>query len=53
MIAFLDCGAYVLDQMTPNNSRQRPECGLIDLDGNYRTLRGRDTPEDLLFKEEF
>ncbi|MDB5524329.1 MAG: Diaminopimelate decarboxylase [Rhizobium sp.] len=50
-IAFLDCGAYVLDQMTPNNSRQRPECGLIDLEGNYRTLRGRDSLEDLLFKE--
>jgi diaminopimelate decarboxylase len=53
VIAFLDCGAYVLDQMTPNNSRIRPECGLIGLDGEYRTLRGRDTNEDLLFKEEF
>jgi diaminopimelate decarboxylase len=53
IIAFLDCGAYVLDQMTPNNSRNRPECGLIGLDGAYRILRGRDSNEDLLFKEEF
>ena len=53
VIAFLDCGAYVLDQMTPNNSRVRPECGLIGLDGQYRVLRGRDSNEDLLFKEEF
>lgn len=53
VLAFLDCGAYVLDQMTPNNSRPRPECGLIGLDGRYRVLRGRDSHEDLLFKEEF
>lgn len=53
IIAFLDCGAYVLDQMTPNNSRARPECGLIGLDGQYRVLRGRDSNEDLLFKEEY
>lgn len=53
IVAFLDCGAYVLDQMTPNNGRPRPECGLIDLDGSYRVLRGRDTHEDLLFKEEY
>jgi diaminopimelate decarboxylase len=53
IVALLDCGAYVLDQMTPNNSRPRPECGLIGLDGQYRVLRGRDTNEDLLFKEEF
>ena len=52
-VAFLDCGAYVLDQMTPNNSRPRPECGLIGLDRQYHVLRGRDTNEDLLFKEEF
>lgn len=51
LIAFLDVGAYTLDQFTPNNGRLRPEVGLIGLDGKYDLLRRRDTQTDLLFNE--
>jgi diaminopimelate decarboxylase len=51
LIAFLDVGAYTLDQFTPNNGRLRPEVGLIALDGSYEILRRRDTQTDLLFNE--
>jgi diaminopimelate decarboxylase len=51
LVAFLDVGAYTLDQFTPNNGRLRPEVGLIALDGSYDILRRRDTYTDLLFNE--
>lgn len=50
-VAFLDVGAYTLDQFTPNNGRLRPEVGIIGADGNYELLRRRDTNTDLLFNE--
>lgn len=51
LIAFLDAGAYTLDQLTPNNGRPRPEVGLIDGAGRYEILRRRDTFTDLLYNE--
>jgi diaminopimelate decarboxylase len=51
LIAFLDTGAYTLDQLTPNNGRLRPEVGLIDRAGRYDILRRRDTLTDLLYNE--
>jgi diaminopimelate decarboxylase len=51
LVAFLDAGAYTLDQMTPNNGRPRPEAGLIDRAGSYEILRRRDSYADLLFNE--
>jgi diaminopimelate decarboxylase len=51
LIAFLDAGAYTLDQITPNNGRPRPEVGLIDGAGRYDILRRRDTLSDLLYNE--
>jgi diaminopimelate decarboxylase len=51
LVAFLDVGAYTLDQFTPNNGRLRPEVGLIAPDGTYEILRRRDTQTDLLFNE--
>jgi diaminopimelate decarboxylase len=51
LVAFLDVGAYTLDQFTPNNGRLRPEVGLIRSDGFYDILRRRDTQTDLLFNE--
>jgi D-ornithine/D-lysine decarboxylase len=51
LIAFLDVGAYTLDQFTPNNGKLRPEVGLIGLDGTYELIRRRDTETDLLFNE--
>ena len=51
LVAFLDVGAYTLDQFTPNNGRLRPEVGVILQDGTYDILRRRDTQTDLLFNE--
>jgi diaminopimelate decarboxylase len=51
LVAFLDVGAYTLDQFTPNNGRLRPEVGIIAADGDYQLLRRRDTNTDLLFNE--
>ncbi|MDB6082792.1 MAG: Diaminopimelate decarboxylase [Gammaproteobacteria bacterium] len=51
LIAFLDVGAYTLDQFTPNNGRLRPEVGMIGMDGAYDIIRRRDTQTDLLFNE--
>lgn len=51
LVAFLDVGAYTLDQFTPNNGRLRPEVGMIHSDGSYEVLRRRDTYTDLLFNE--
>jgi diaminopimelate decarboxylase len=51
LIAFLDVGAYTLDQFTPNNGRLRPEVGIIAMNGDYELLRRRDTNTDLLFNE--
>jgi diaminopimelate decarboxylase len=51
VIAFLDTGAYTLDQMTPNNGRPRPEVGLITASGAYEVMRRRDSYPDLLFNE--
>ena len=51
LVAFLDVGAYTLDQFTPNNGRLRPEVGMIGPDGGYELLRRRDTETDLLFNE--
>jgi len=43
LVAFLDAGAYTLDQFTPNNGRLRPEVGLIATDGSY------DIPEGVIY----
>jgi diaminopimelate decarboxylase len=51
LIAFLDTGAYTLDQITPNNGRPRPEVGMLDTDGRYEVMRRRDSYTDLLFNE--
>jgi diaminopimelate decarboxylase len=51
LVAFLDVGAYTLDQFTPNNGRLRPEVGMIGMDGEYDVIRRRDTQTDLLFNE--
>lgn len=51
ILAFLNAGAYTLDQMTPNNGRPRPEVGIVDPAGGYDLLRRRDTYDDLLFNE--
>jgi diaminopimelate decarboxylase len=51
LVAFLEVGAYTLDQFTPNNGRLRPEVGMIGLGGAYELLRRRDTETDLLFNE--
>jgi diaminopimelate decarboxylase len=51
IVAFLDAGAYTLDQFTPNNGRLRPEVGIIAAGGDYEILRRRDTQTDLLFNE--
>lgn len=51
LVAFLDCGAYTLDQLTPNNGRPRPEVGLLRRDGTYTIMRRRDRLEDLLLNE--
>ncbi len=51
VVAFLDTGAYTLDQMTPNNGRPRPEVGLIAASGGYEVMRRRDSYSDLLFNE--
>jgi diaminopimelate decarboxylase len=51
LVAFLDTGAYTLDQFTPNNGRLRPEVGMIALDGSYDIIRRRDSQTDLLFNE--
>ncbi len=51
LLAFLDVGAYTLDQFTPNNGRLRPEVGIIGVGGEYEILRRRDTQTDLLFNE--
>jgi diaminopimelate decarboxylase len=51
LIAFLDVGAYTLDQFTPNNGRSRPEVGMLDSEGRYHIVRRRDTRTDLLFNE--
>lgn len=51
ILAFLNAGAYTLDQMTPNNGRPRPEVGIIAPDGGYELLRKRDAYDDLLFNE--
>jgi diaminopimelate decarboxylase len=51
LVAFLDTGAYTLDQITPNNGRPRPEVGMLDADGSYEVMRRRDSYTDLLFNE--
>lgn len=51
VLAFLNTGAYTLDQVTPNNGRPRPEVGIIEPDGSYSVLKARDSYEDLLFHE--
>jgi diaminopimelate decarboxylase len=51
LVAFLDTGAYTLDQITPNNGRPRPEVGILGVDGDYEIMRRRDTYTDLLFNE--
>jgi diaminopimelate decarboxylase len=53
VVAFLDTGAYLVDQMTPNNGRPRPEIGMIGEDGRYRPIRRGDSQADLLFNEVF
>ncbi len=53
VLAFLDAGAYLVDQMTPNNGRPRPEIGMIGEDGRYRPIRRGDSQADLLFNEVF
>ena len=51
MIAFLDTGAYTLDQMTPNNGRERAEVVMITTAGAVQPLRRRDSRLDLVMNE--
>ena len=51
VVAFLDTGAYTLDQMTPNNGRERAEVAIVTLSGAVETLRRRDSRLDLVMNE--
>lgn len=51
LVAFLDTGAYTLDQMTPNNGRERAEVAIVTLSGAVETLRRRDSRLDLVMNE--
>jgi diaminopimelate decarboxylase len=51
LVAFLDTGAYTLDQMTPNNGRERAEVAIVTVAGAVETLRRRDSRLDLVMNE--
>ena len=51
LVAFLDTGAYTLDQMTPNNARERAEVAIVTSSGAVETLRRRDSRLDLVMNE--
>ena len=52
-IAFLDIGAYTLEQMFPYNGRPCPQVIMIDTSGMIKTIRQADTYEDLISKDIF
>ena len=51
LIAFLDVGAYTLEQMFPYNGRPCAQAVMIDMQGNVVTIRRRDTYQDLIAKD--
>jgi len=48
VLALLNCGAYSLAQMFHYNGRPLPAAVLIDLEGNPKLIRRRDTYADLI-----
>lgn len=50
-IAFLDIGAYTLEQMFPYNGQPCAKVVMIDLTGNTKIIRHRDTYQDLISKD--
>ena len=48
IIGVLDSGAYGYAMSSNYNNRLRPAEVLIDLNGNHRLIRRRDTLEDLI-----
>lgn len=51
LLAVMDTGAYAMSMSSNYNSRLRPAEVLITGRGDYRLIRRRDTPEDLLAAE--
>ncbi len=51
LIAFLDTGAYSMDQIYAMNGRGRPTVLLLEEDGEARVIRRADSFEDLLLNE--
>lgn len=51
LIAFLDTGAYTLEQMFPYNGRPCAQALMIDTEGKVLTIRHRDTYKDLTAKD--
>jgi len=51
LIAFLDTGAYTLEQMFPYNGRTCAQAVMINTRGVVLTIRRRDTYEDLIARD--
>lgn len=51
LIAFLDVGAYTLEQMFPYNGRPCAQAVMIDKKGSVVTIRQRDRYKDLIAKD--
>jgi diaminopimelate decarboxylase len=51
IVALLDVGAYSLEEMFQYCGRLRPAAVMIGSDGNVRTIRARDTDQDLMAHE--
>jgi diaminopimelate decarboxylase len=52
LIAFLDTGAYTLEQMFPYNGHPCAQAVMIDTQGEILTKRRRGTYKDLIAKDE-
>ncbi|NQV44537.1 MAG: hypothetical protein HQ501_06515, partial [Rhodospirillales bacterium] len=53
LIAFLDVGAYGMDQLFAMNGRGRPEVAMVRADGSVDTIRRADSVDDLYLNEVF
>ncbi len=51
LLAFLDTGAYTLEQMMPYNGRLCAMAVMIQMDGKIKVIRRRDTYEDLVDRD--
>jgi D-ornithine/D-lysine decarboxylase len=51
VIAMLNTGAYTMSQMTAYNGRPLPAAVMVEEDGEVRSIRKRDSYEDLLMNE--